>query len=75
MIYKGIGNAAHWGIILILLPALSGLLQHLIDPPLRMVVAIIGSLLSGIILYDLYGDLWKDPPTITLSILFTFVIK
>ena len=74
LIYKGIGNAAHWGIILILLPALSGLLQHLIDPPLRMVVAIIGSLLSAIILYDLYGDLWKDPPTITLSILFTFVI-
>ena len=74
LIYKGIGNAAHWGTILILLPALSGLLQHLIDPPLRMVVVTIGSLLSAIILYDLYGDLWKDPPSITLTILFTFVI-
>jgi len=74
LIYKGIGNAAHWGTILIILPALSGLLQHLIDPPARLFVTTIGSLLSSIILYYLYGDLWKDPPTITLTILFTFVI-
>ena len=74
LIYKGIGNAAHWGTILILLPALSGLLQHLIDPPARLFVTSIGSLISSILLYYLYGDLWKDPPTITLTILFTFVI-
>jgi len=73
-VYKGIGNAAHWGTILILMPALSGLLQHVIDPPLRLGVSIIGSILSSIILYNLYGELWKDPPTITLTILFTFVI-
>jgi len=75
LIYKGVGNYAHWGIILILLPALSGLAQHLIDPPARLFVTIFGSLLTSIILYPIYAEIfWASPPSMTDTIVFTLVI-
>ena len=75
LIYKGIGKYAHWGFILIFLPALSGLVQHLIDPPIRLVVAMLGALLSSIILYPLYADIfWAIPPSVTDVIVFTMSI-
>ena len=35
---KAFGLFAHWGTILILLPVLSGLVQHLIAPPAKLLV-------------------------------------
>jgi len=69
------GPFAHWLTILILLPVASGLLQHLIAPPARLLVPILGALISTAILYPLYvNSLWAVPPTITDTIVFTFAI-
>ena len=54
---------------------LSGLFQHLIAPPVRLLVPIIGALFSTIILYPLYSDrFWAIPPSITDTIVFTLAI-
>ena len=54
---------------------LSGLLQHLIAPPARLLVPILGALASSIILYPLYaGRFWAIPPSITDTIFFTLAI-
>lgn len=75
LIYKGLGNYAHWGIILILLPAVSGMIQHLIAPPARLIVNILGALLTSIILYPFYAEnFWASPPSITDTIVFTLAI-
>ena len=75
LIFKGVGIYAHWGIILFLLPAISGLVQHLIDPPAKLVVAVLGALITSMTLYPLYSDVfWAIPPSITDSIVFTLVI-
>ena len=72
---KVLGLYAHWAAILILLPALSGLVQHLIVPPARLLVAILGSLASSIILYPLYAErFWAIPPSFTDTIVFTLAI-
>ena len=64
-----------WATILILLPVLSGLLQHLIAPPARLLVPILGALASSIILYPLYAErFWAIPPSITDTIFFTLAI-
>ena len=68
------GHYAHWAAILIFLPALSGLVQHLIQPPARLVVAILGAVTSSIILYPQYEQFWRDPPSITDWIVFTLVV-
>ena len=69
------GLYAHWAVILILLPALSGLFQHLIVPPARLIVALLGSLASTIILYPLYAErFWAIPPSATDTIVFTLAI-
>ena len=36
---KSMGLLAHWAAILILLPVLSGLVQHLISPPAKLVIS------------------------------------
>ena len=70
-----LGLYAHWAFILILLPALSGLAQHLIASPARLVVAVLGSLASSAILYPIYAErFWAIPPSITDMIVFTLVI-
>ncbi|MDP6887636.1 MAG: hypothetical protein QGG68_05670 [SAR324 cluster bacterium] len=70
-----LGLYAHWAFILILLPALSGLAQHLIASPARLVVAVLGSLSSSAILYPIYAErFWAIPPSITDMIVFTLVI-
>ena len=72
---KAFGLFAHWATILILLPVLSGLIQHLIEPPARLLVPIFGSLASSIILYPLYAErFWAIPPSFTDTIVFTFAI-
>ena len=72
---KSLGHLAHWAAILILLPSISGLYQHLISPPARLVVAILGAILSSIILYPLYANqFWATPPSITDTIVFTLAI-
>ena len=72
---KSLGHLAHWAAILILLPAISGLYQHLISPPARLVVAITGAILSSMILYPLYAEqFWATPPSITDTIVFTLAI-
>ena len=69
------GLYAHWAFILILLPALSGLVQHLIDSPARLIVAVLGSLASTTILYPIYAErFWAIPPSYTNMIVFTLVI-
>ena len=66
---------AHWAVILILLPVLSGLVQHLIAPPARLLVPILGALVSSITLYPLYAEhFWAIPPSITDTIVFTLAI-
>ena len=72
---KTLGLLAHWAAILIVLPVLSGLLQHLILPPARLVVAILGALISSLILYPIYAErFWAIPPSITDVIVFTLAI-
>ena len=72
---KAFGLFAHWAAILILLPVLSGLIQHLIAPPARLLVPILGALVSSIILYPLYAErFWAIPPSITDTIFFTLAI-
>ena len=75
MLLKAFGLFAHWLTILILLPVLSGLFQHLIAPPARLLVPIIGALISSTILYPLYANhFWAIPPSITDTIVFTLAI-
>jgi hypothetical protein len=72
---KAFGLFAHWGTILILLPVLSGLVQHLIAPPARLIVALLGSLASTTILYPLYAErFWAVPPSTTDTIVYTLII-
>ena len=72
---KSIGLFAHWGTILILLPVLSGLVQHLIAPPAKLLVPILGGLTSSIILYPLYAErFWAIPPSFTDVIFFTLAV-
>ena len=75
ILLKSFGLFAHWVTILILLPVLSGLFQHLIAPPARLLVPLIGALISSIILYPLYANnFWAIPPSITDTIVFTLAI-
>ena len=75
ILLKAFGLFAHWAAILILLPVLSGLVQHLIAPPARLLVPILGALASSIILYPLYAEhFWAIPPSITDTIVFTLVV-
>ena len=75
ILLKAFGLFAHWATILILLPVLSGLVQHLIAPPARLLVPILGALASSIILYPLYAErFWAIPPSITDTIVFTLAI-
>jgi len=75
LILQVMGLYAHWAVILILLPALSGLVQHLIVPPARLIVALLGSLASTTILYPLYAEsFWAIPPSATDTIVFTLAI-
>ena len=72
---KAFGLFAHWVTILILLPVLSGLVQHLIAPPAKLLVPILGGLASSIILYPLYADrFWAIPPSFTDVIFFTLAV-
>ena len=75
ILLKAFGLFAHWAAILILLPVLSGLVQHLIAPPARLLVPILGALASSIILYPLYAErFWAIPPSITDTIVFTLAV-
>ena len=75
ILLKAFGLFAHWAAILILLPVLSGLLQHLIAPPARLLVPILGALASSIVLYPLYAErFWAIPPSITDTIFITLAI-
>ena len=75
ILLKAFGLFAHWVTILILLPVLSGLFQHLIAPPARLLVPLIGALISSTILYPLYANhFWAIPPSITDTIVFTLAI-
>jgi len=75
ILLKAFGLFAHWVTILILLPVISGLVQHLIAPPARLLVPVLGALVSSIILYPLYSDrFWAIPPSITDTIVFTLAI-
>ncbi len=70
-----LGLYGHWAFILILLPALSGLAQHLIASPARLIVAVLGSLATSAILYPIYAErFWAIPPSFTDMIVFTLVI-
>ena len=72
---KAFGLFAHWGTILIFLPVLSGLVQHLIAPPAKLLVPILGGLASSIILYPLYSErFWATPPSFTDVIFFTLAV-
>jgi len=72
---KTFGLFAHWATILILLPVLSGLVQHLIAPPAKLLVPILGGLMSSIILYPLYAErFWAIPPSFTDTIFFTLAV-
>ena len=75
ILLKSFGLFTHWLTILILLPVLSGLFQHLIAPPARLLVPLIGALISSTILYPLYANhFWAIPPSITDTIVFTLAI-
>jgi len=72
---KAFGLFAHWAAILIFLPLISGLVQHLIQSPARLLVAILSSLASSVILYPLYaGRFWAIPPSFTDVIFFSLAV-
>ena len=73
--YKVAGNYIHWLVILFLLPSISGLLQHLIDPPAKLFVSIAGAIISSCILYYFYSNnFWATPPSYMVSFFFAFII-
>ena len=75
IILKSLGIYAHWAMILILLPVISGLLQHLVGSPARLIVAILGSIASTSVLYPIYAEeFWAIPPNVTDTIFFTFAV-
>ena len=75
ILLKTFGLFAHWITILIFLPVISGLLQHLVAPPLRLLVPVLGAMMSSTILYPLYANhFWAIPPSITDTIVFTLAI-
>ena len=75
LFFKVAGNYIHWLIILFLLPSISGLLQHLIDPPAKLFVSISGAIISSLILYHFYSNyFWASPPSYMVSFFFAFII-
>ena len=75
IILQNFGLYAHWAAILIVLPAIAGLIQHLLNTPARIIVALLGALISTLVLFPFYsGEFWAIPPSITDTIVFTFAV-
>ena len=75
IILQNFGLYAHWAAILIVLPAIAGLIQHLLNTPARIIVALLGALISTLVLFHFYsGKFWAIPPSITDTIVFTFAV-
>lgn len=70
-VLQNFGLYAHWASILFILPILSGLMQHIIQTPARLIVALCGALVSTLVLYPIYANFfWASPPGMTDSIVF-----
>ena len=75
ILLQNFGLYAHWAAILIVLPAIAGLIQHLLNTPARIIVALLGALISTIVLFPYYSEkFWAIPPSITDTIVFTFAV-
>ena len=75
ILLQNFGLYAHWAAILIVLPAIAGLIQHLLNTPARIIVALLGALISTLVLFPFYsGKFWAIPPSITDTIVFTFAV-
>ena len=75
IILQNFGLYAHWAAILIVLPAITGLIQHVLNTPARLPVALLGAILSTAVLYPYYSEkFWASPPTLTDTIVFAFAV-
>ena len=63
------------GLQFFLLPIISGLVQQIVQAPARLIVALLGALISTLILYPIYSNyFWAIPPGITDSIVFCLAV-
>ena len=75
IILQNYGLYAHWASILIVLPALSGLIQHVLQSPARLPLSFLGALLSTSMLYPFYSEkFWATPPSVTDTVVFFFAV-
>ena len=51
IVLQNFGLYAHWAAILFVLPLISGLAQQIVQAPARLIVALLGALISTLILY------------------------
>ena len=73
IILQNYGLYAHWASILIVLPALSGLIQHVIQSPARLPLSFLGAILSASMLYPFYSEkFWATAPSFTDTVVFVF---
>jgi len=75
IVLQNFGLYAHWAAILFVLPIISGLVQQIVQAPARLIVALLGALISTLILYPIYSNyFWASPPGITDSIVFCLAV-
>ena len=75
IVLQNFGLYAHWAAILFVLPIISGLVQQIVQAPARLIVALLGALISTLILYPIYSNyFWAIPPGITDSIVFCLAV-
>lgn len=75
IVLQNFGLYAHWAAILFVLPIISGLVQQIVQAPARLIVALLGALISTLFLYPIYSNyFWASPPGITDSIVFCLAV-
>lgn len=75
IVLQNFGLYAHWAAILFVLPIISGLVQQIVQAPARLIVALLGALISTLILYPIYSNyFWASPPGIADSIVFCLAV-
>lgn len=64
----------HWGVVLLGLPILAGVLQRLIRITYPVFTTIVGAIATTAVLYPLYQKFWAVPPTNTDMFIYLVII-
>lgn len=67
LVYYHYGPYAHWSVILVAAPLLSGLLIRWLRVPTPRLVLLISGCLAALLVYPVYVDLWPNPPGLPLA--------